>query len=108
MTGKQKPELRKALWKKKRVFFCTPQIFEKDLPKMEVSPKEFVCVIVDECHRSTGNYATVRAIHHLRTSGVKFRIVGLSATPGRTQKSIQVSLHPPHYTICIMIWFCRK
>ena len=31
MTGKQKPEIRKSLWHQKRVFFCTPQIFEKDL-----------------------------------------------------------------------------
>ena len=31
MTGRQKPDVRKTLWKSKRVFFCTPQVFEKDL-----------------------------------------------------------------------------
>lgn len=51
---------------------------------------EFVCVVVDECHKSVGNYATVKAVQFLRANGVQFRVLGLSATPGRTKKAIQV------------------
>ena len=55
-----------------------------------MSPMEFVCVVVDECHKSTGNYATVKAMEFLKSTGLQFRVLGLSATPGRTQSSIQV------------------
>lgn len=40
MTAKQRPEVRKELWAKKRVFFCTPQIVENDIAKGEVIPRE--------------------------------------------------------------------
>lgn len=33
MTGKVGPEQRKEIWSKKRVFFCTPQVLEKDMTK---------------------------------------------------------------------------
>ena len=58
-----------------------------------MSPMEFVCVVVDECHKSVGNYATVKAVQFLKARKVQFRVLGLSATPGRTQKAIQVR-HP--------------
>ena len=56
-----------------------------------MSPAEFVCVVVDECHKSTGNYATVKAVQFLKNHNVQFRVLGLSATPGRTKAAIQVS-----------------
>jgi ATP-dependent DNA helicase MPH1 len=38
-------------------------------------------LIVDEAHRTTGNYAYCKIIQILETSGSGFRIVALSATP---------------------------
>lgn len=49
-----------------------------------------VCVVVDEAHRATGNYAycgVVRAVH-AATAG-RARILALSATPGKDCKTLQ-------------------
>lgn len=55
-----------------------------------MSPSSFVCVVIDECHKSLGNYATVKAVQFLKSHGAQFRVLGLSATPGRTKDTIQV------------------
>ena len=46
--------------------------------------------MVDECHRATGKADIVLAVKRLRDAGVKFRVLGLSATPGRDRESVQV------------------
>ena len=48
-------------------------------------------MVVDECHRATGKSEIVLALTYLRSHGVKFRVLGLSATPGSKKESIQVS-----------------
>jgi fanconi anemia group M protein len=56
-----------------------------------VCPAEkLVCVAVDECHRATGNADVVKAIKKLREAKYRFRVLGLSATPGSKQETIQV------------------
>ena len=56
-----------------------------------LSPQfSIVCLVVDECHRAVGNAAMAKAVTHLRKARVKFRLLGLSATPGRTAEAIQV------------------
>ena len=56
--------------------------------------EKVVCVVVDECHRAAGKSDVVEAIRHMREAGCKFRVVGLSATPGSKKEAIQVDLHP--------------
>ncbi len=46
--------------------------------------------MVDECHRATGKADIVLAVKRMRDAGVKFRVLGLSATPGRDRESVQV------------------
>lgn len=46
--------------------------------------------MVDECHRATGNSDVVLALRKMATDGLKFRVLGLSATPGKDRKTIQV------------------
>ena len=48
------------------------------------------CLVVDECHRATGKADVVLAVKRMREAGVKFRVLGLSATPGRDRESVQV------------------
>lgn len=55
-----------------------------------------VCLVVDECHRATGNYATVLAVRKMINAGLKFRIVGLSATPGGSRDAVQEVLSNLH------------
>ena len=53
------------------------------------------CLVVDECHRATGKADIVLAVKRMREAGVKFRVLGLSATPGRDRESVQVTLPLP-------------
>jgi ERCC4-related helicase len=102
MTGKSmKPQDRRQTWEQKRVFYCTPQTIQKDLEAAIKEAEEtgetgrsnfasqIVCLVLDEAHRATGKYAYVRVIELLESIGAKFRIVGLSATPGTSIKAVQ-------------------
>jgi Fanconi anemia group M protein len=47
-------------------------------------------VVVDECHRAVGKSDIVVAIEKLRQERCKFRVLGLSATPGSRKDAVQV------------------
>ncbi len=48
------------------------------------------CIVVDECHKATGKADIVLAIRKMANDSLKFRVLGLSATPGKDRKAIQV------------------
>ncbi len=112
LTGKLKASERKELWKTKRVFYCTPQTVQKDIMSAcgiqdsktaasndeppEIDPEtvtafsRVVCLVLDEAHKATGDYSYTRVIDLLTTAiQAKFRILGLSATPGKTIQAVQ-------------------
>eukprot|EP00804_Cyclotella_cryptica_P015445 CCRYP_008049-RB/>CCRYP_008049-RB protein AED:0.02 eAED:0.02 QI:108/1/1/1/1/1/5/398/1979 len=89
ISGRSKPESREAIWKAKRVFFCTPHTLVKDIEGGRCDAESIVCVVMDEAHRATGNHANALLVNLIKDSGAKFRLVGLSATPGTDIKSIQ-------------------
>jgi ERCC4-related helicase len=89
LTGKTSQDKRLLLWQEKSVFFCTPQTVQKDLESSTCPAQEVVCVVLDEAHRAAGKYAYVNVINLLEHSGSKFRVLGLSATPGANIKAIQ-------------------
>ena len=92
MTGKASGESRKAAWNSRevRVYFCTPQTFWNDV-KRGICPYDLVsCIVVDECHRATGQADIVKAIKDMRNAkNCKFRLLGLSATPGSSHEQVQ-------------------
>ena len=96
LTGGTARETREAVWMSKRVFFVTPQTMENDLKLNGSWKQQIVCVVVDEAHRATGEYSYVKIIEELRGSSVKFRVLGLSATPGSDLKKIQEVLNNLH------------
>ena len=62
LRGSVPPKKRRDLWFQRRVFFCTPQTFANDLQKGTCDSsvvKKIVCVVIDEAHKGTGNYAYV-------------------------------------------------
>lgn len=92
MTGRAKGDERMAAWNSDRIlaYFCTPQTFWNDV-KRGICPYEIIsCVVVDECHRATGQADVVQAIKYMRNvKKSKFRVLGMSATPGSSQEQVQ-------------------
>jgi Fanconi anemia group M protein len=80
---------REVLWGEKRVFFCTPQTMLNDLSAGRLLAKEVVCLVIDEAHRATGNYAYTQVVHELASRSDRFRVLALSATPGSDAKKVQ-------------------
>ncbi|CAM0874689.1 unnamed protein product [Alopecurus aequalis] len=89
MKGNLSPEKRSSYWKSKRVFFVTPQILENDIQSGICVMKQLVCLVIDEAHRASGNYAYCTAIRKLVASQIPLRILGLTATPGSKHPDIQ-------------------
>lgn len=89
LTGSTKRSLRDDEWKNKRIFYMTPQTFENDLLSTTCDPNDVVCVVVDEAHRATGNYAYCKVIRHLMYFNPHFRVLALTATPGNHAERVQ-------------------
>lgn len=107
LEGTVGPEVRERLWMGKRIFFCTPQTLSNDIDQGRLDPKKIVCLVVDEAHRATNNYAytsvvnsesfacvlllfiTTIQVRKLCERSCHFRLLGLSATPGTTKAAIQ-------------------
>ena len=57
LIGTLAPEKRVEEWKRKRVFFLTPQVMQNDLTRSSCPAKQVVCVVFDEAHKALGNHA---------------------------------------------------
>ena len=44
--------------------------------------EQIVCLVIDEAHRATGNYAFVTVVKEVSAGSQNFRVLALSATPG--------------------------
>ena len=62
LEGSVAQKTREHMWKSKRVFFCTPQVVDNDIQQGRCNARDIVCVVVDEAHRATGNYAYVKVV----------------------------------------------
>ncbi|RLN55501.1 hypothetical protein BBJ29_002994 [Phytophthora kernoviae] len=89
LQGNVPPAMRRVLWSTKRVFFCTPQSLQNDLRRGVCTAEKFVCIVVDEAHRATGNYAYCCVVQEIESKTHFFRVLALSATPGAKFDVIQ-------------------
>ncbi|EPE07859.1 atp-dependent dna helicase mph1 [Ophiostoma piceae UAMH 11346] len=89
LTGETSPALREAEWASKRLFFMTPQTLQNDLSKGYADPKSIALLVIDEAHRSTGEYAYVKVVGFMRRFTNSFRVLALTATPGASVESVQ-------------------
>jgi ERCC4-related helicase len=87
-TGEMKPEKREELWKESTVIVSTPQGFTNDVINRRIDLKEVSLLVVDECHRATGDYDYVWLAKHYNKLGEFPRIVGLTASPGSDLETI--------------------
>lgn len=89
ISGEVRAALRQEYWSERRVFFCTPHTMLNDISSGRCDPKRIVCVVVDEAHKATGNYASADLIRKLRGFNESFRVLALSATPGSSVDAVQ-------------------
>jgi ERCC4-related helicase len=89
LEGSVTAKVREQAWKEKRVVYCTPQTLMNDLTSGRVDAKKIVCVVVDEAHRATRNYAYTTVVEEISKHSSRFRILALSATPGSDKRQIQ-------------------
>ncbi|KAH8355362.1 hypothetical protein KR093_011718 [Drosophila rubida] len=92
LTGRLPRAKRAELWASKRVFFATPQVVQSDM--LDVGdglqfPFDAVkLLVVDEAHRARGRYAYTQVTESIMARNRNFRMLALSATPGRTMEDV--------------------
>ncbi|KAM9876180.1 ATP-dependent DNA helicase mph1 [Verticillium dahliae] len=89
LTGDVAPAIRVDEWQAKRVFFMTPQTLLNDISRGYADPKSIVLLVVDEAHRSTGEYAYAKVVKQMRRFNPYFRVLALTATPGSKVETVQ-------------------
>ncbi|XP_055593290.1 Fanconi anemia group M protein-like [Uranotaenia lowii] len=90
MTGKQLRKNRSELWQTKRVFYVTPQVILADInsPEQNFPTDSIKLVVIDEAHKAKGRYAYTEVIKAISATNKQFRVLALSATPGRTLEDV--------------------
>jgi ATP-dependent DNA helicase MPH1 len=89
LTGTVMKPQRALAYEERRVFYMTPQTLSNDLKSGLCDPKSIVCLVIDEAHRGTGNYAYGECVSLIRKKNPSVRILALSATPGATVEAVQ-------------------
>lgn len=89
LTGHVQPSQRATAYETRRVFYMTPQTLQNDLRSGLCDPKSIVCLVIDEAHRGTGNYAYGECVALIRRTNPSLRILALSATPGANVEAVQ-------------------
>jgi len=82
-SGSMKPEKRVEEWKKARIVFSTPQTINNDLQKERYDLSGVSLLIVDEAHRSVGDYAYTGIL-----SNYHGHVLALTASPGGDSRKI--------------------
>ncbi len=82
ITGKIPPEKRKELYKRADLVVATPQTIENDIKKGVLNLREYTLLVVDEAHRSVGNYAYTFIAREFMKNSRDPLILGLTASPG--------------------------
>jgi Fanconi anemia group M protein len=96
LTGEVGPDERVDLWKK-RLVFCTPQVFMNDLLTGKLSLDAFSLMVFDEAHRAVGDYSYVYlAERYAATEGNL--ILGLTASPGSSEQDVHEICDNLHLT----------
>jgi ERCC4-related helicase len=88
-TGEAPPEERTKDWNRATVILATPQVIKNDLIAGRYTLKDVSLLIVDECHRATGNYAYVFLAQRYLATADKTRILAMTASPGGIQEKVQ-------------------
>ena len=81
-TGSNPPAKRIEMWKAARLCISTPEVIKNDLIAERYSLRDVSLLIVDECHRTVGNYAYVFIAERYAATAAQPLILGMTASPG--------------------------
>ncbi len=87
LTGEVGPNERVDLWKK-RLIFCTPQVFMNDLLTGKLTLDTFSLMVFDEAHRAVGDYPYVFIADRYSSTDDSL-ILGLTASPGSSEQDVR-------------------
>ena len=82
LTGLIPPEKRESLWKNAQIIFSTPQGLENDIISSRINLEDVSLLVIDECHRSTGEYSYVFLAKQYQKKARFPKILALTASPG--------------------------
>ena len=88
-TGESPPEERTGEWNRATVILATPQVIKNDVIAGRYFLKDVTLLIVDECHRATGNYAYVFLAQRYLATADKPLLLAMTASPGGIQEKVQ-------------------
>jgi Fanconi anemia group M protein len=81
-TGSNPPAKRIEMWKAARLCISTPEVIKNDLIAERYALRDISLLIVDECHRTVGNYAYVFIAERYAATAENPLILGMTASPG--------------------------
>jgi ERCC4-related helicase len=88
-TGEAPPDERTGEWNHAVVVLATPQVIKNDVIAGRYSLQDISLLIVDECHRATGNYAYVFLAQRYLATSEKPLLLAMTASPGGLQEKVQ-------------------
>jgi ERCC4-related helicase len=87
-TGAVTPAKRQAMWTDSKVIFATPQGIENDILGGKIKLDDVSLLVVDEAHRTVGDYSYVFLAKQYMKQARWSRILALTASPGTDEESI--------------------
>ena len=92
-TGTKRKEDRKKIWKNYKVIYATPQIIQFELERGNLDATRVSLIVFDEAHHARSKHSYCMITRMIAERSSQFRIVGLTATPGKDMASIQAVIY---------------
>ncbi|HIJ98930.1 TPA: DEAD/DEAH box helicase family protein [archaeon] len=88
-TGLVNPQKRISEYEEARFIFATPQVIQNDLLSGKFSMEDVLLLIVDEAHRTAGEYPYGFIAKKYLEQAKNPRVLGLTASPGSYKEEIE-------------------
>ena len=88
-SGEIPAQTRKKLWSGAKIVFSTPQTIRNDLQNQIISLADVSLLVIDEAHRTIGEYAYVFVSKKYIEDRTDARIVGLTASPASSKSKLK-------------------
>lgn len=89
LTGAMPPQLRAKNYSDAKIIFSTPQTSENDIKNGSLRLRDFSLLVVDEAHRSIGNYAYTAVAKAYNEAAAGGLVLALTASPGSSEEKIK-------------------